>query len=584
MIRKLFRQMSAAQIAAAMTTTLCLLIDSIVIGRFVGVDAMSAYGIASPLLIIFTSLGTMTVSGVQVVLGKALGRGDRDGASACYSTSVVFSVLMGAAWILLIFLAGSPICTLLGAGKPAADNPIFAPTLEYLRGFMIGAPFFFLNQILTAYLQSLGKRRRMLISVVVMTVTDVVFDLISVFVFRAGMFGIGLASSLSYLASFLVCVGFFLKKDCLFRLRRQGVKWKITGAILRAGSPVLVNQVCYTLRVYLFNLILMRLSGTVAVAAFAVFSTLSNLLYSIGFGAGSVTLMLSTMFFSDEDVASLRSLVRVMINYTLVLITGAVLIAEIFAPQLIRLFLGSDAAVLAIAVTGLRIFLPSVIPNVINNIFKNYFQGTRHTWITNLISFLESLGLMIPSVLLFSHLVGLTGFWIGTIVGQLLTRFVISILIWKNYGHVAFTDVAFSYLKPDFGAKPEDCLELSVSDRASAVAASESLCAFGKQKGLSPRTAMLLGLCAEEVTVNILTHGFTKDRHSHNVEVRLVVEPEKCILRIRDNCYAFDPTKYIELHQDDDPTAHIGLRMVMRMVKEANYVNTLGLNNLTLIL
>jgi hypothetical protein len=38
----------------------------------------------------------------------------------------------------------------------------------------------------------------------------------------------------------------------------------------------------------------------------------------------------------------------------------------------------------------------------------------------------------------------------------------------------------------------------------------------------------------------------------------------------------------LEPRRDDDPTAHVGLRMVMRTVKEANYVNSIGLNNLTL--
>ena len=46
----------------------------------------------------------------------------------------------------------------------------------------------------------------------------------------------------------------------------------------------------------------------------------------------------------------------------------------------------------------------------------------------------------------------------------------------------------------------------------------------------------------------------------------------------------FDPIKYLELHSDDDPTSHIGIRMVMKMVKSANYVNSLGLNNLTLVM
>ena len=44
MIKKLFRQMLVTQIVSSMTVTLCMLIDSIMIGRFLGVDAMSAYG------------------------------------------------------------------------------------------------------------------------------------------------------------------------------------------------------------------------------------------------------------------------------------------------------------------------------------------------------------------------------------------------------------------------------------------------------------------------------------------------------------------------------------------------------------
>ena len=95
---------------------------------------------------------------------------------------------------------------------------------------------------------------------------------------------------------------------------------------------------------------------------------------------------------------------------------------------------------------------------------------------------------------------------------------------------------------------------------------------------------MLIGLCVEEMTINIIEHGFTGDYHSHNVDVRLVVRADKRILRIRDNCVNFDPIQYFKLHQDTDPAAHIGLRMVMSMVKDARYVNALGLNNLTLVL
>ena len=584
MIKKLFRQMSTTQIISAMTTTLCLLIDSIVIGRLVGVDAMSAYGIASPLLIIFAALGTMMVNGVQVQLGKAMGRGDTGSANACYSTSILLSLGLGAVWILLVYAAGNPLCTLLGAGTPSADNVVFQLTGDYLRGFMLGAPFFFLSQIMSAYLQAAGKRKLLLISVIAMTVTDVVFDLLGVFVFHSGMFGIGLASGMSYLAAFAVGLGYFLKKNCLFRFRFHSFQPQSAVGILRAGSPVLLNQVFFTVRTLVFNLLLLDLGGNLAVAAFAVFTTLCNLMYSIGVGTGSVALMLSSIFYNEEDRTSLHSLVRAMVPHTTMLIAAAVLVGELAAPWLIRLFLGADPEMLAIAVPGLRLVLIWLIPNVLCGLFKNYFQGIRRTRITNLVAFLQAIGLMLPSVWLFSRLFGLTGFWIGSVVGQFLTLLVIAILVWVKCGRMSFSAEAFSYLSPDFGAQPENCRDLTILDVETAVLASQTLCDFCREKGVDAKTAMLIGLCVEEMTVNIIEHGFTKDKLSHNVDVRLVIGEDKRIIRIRDNCVNFDPTNYLELHQSSDPAAHIGLRMVMAMVKEAIYVNTLGLNNLTLIL
>lgn len=584
MIQKLFRQMSTTQIISALTATLCLLIDSIVIGRLVGVDAMSAYGVASPLLIIFAALGTMMVNGVQVQLGKAMGRGDTNGANACYSTSILQSLGLGAVWILLVYAAGNPLCTLLGAGTPSADNVVFQLTGDYLRGFMLGAPFFFLSQIMSAYLQAAGKRKLLLISVIAMTVTDVVFDLLGVFVFHSGMFGIGLASGMSYLAAFAVGLGYFLKKNCLFRFRFHSFQPQSAVGILRAGSPVLLNQVFFTVRTLVFNLLLLDLGGNLAVAAFAVFTTLCNLMYSIGVGTGSVALMLSSIFYNEEDRTSLHSLVRAMVPQTTMLIAAAVLVGELAAPWLIRLFLGADPEMLAIAVPGLRLVLIWLIPNVLCGLFKNYFQGIRRTRITNLVAFLQAIGLMLPSVWLFSRLFGLTGFWIGSVVGQFLTLLVIAILVWVKCGRMSFSAEAFSYLSPDFGAQPENCRDLTILDVETAVLASQTLCDFCREKGVDAKTAMLIGLCVEEMTVNIIEHGFTKDKLSHNVDVRLVIGEDKRIIRIRDNCVNFDPTNYLELHQSSDPAAHIGLRMVMAMVKEAIYVNTLGLNNLTLIL
>ena len=576
MIQKLFRQITTTQILSSMTNYLCLLIDSIVVGRLLGVNAMSAYGIATPLLTIYTALGLMLVNGANVPLGQAIGRGDREGTNTCYSTSITMAMLLAIMSILLIFTAGDPLCSLLGA----PEGEVFVLTRDYLRGYMLGAPFFFLSQLLNTYLQTIGKRKRVTCSVIAMIVVNVIGDLLSVFLFHGSMFGIGLVSSLSYLASCMVSFGGLVGKDSFFRFGR--ISPHVFIEILRAGNWVLLNQAFVTVRTLVYNLLLIKLGGTVAVAAFAVYTTLTNLMYTIGIGAGSTTLILSSIFYGEEDRDSIHSLVSAMLLHTLTLTVSVILFSEIMATWLLQLFLGSDLP--DMAVLGFRLFLISMIPNMLINVFKMYFSGIKHTKINSLIAFLQHIGLNISFVWLFSRLFGLTGLWIGATMGQFAALLFIAIICWRKYGRVSFSPAAVSYLDKDFGAKPEDCTTLTVSDIPSAVSTSQTLCAFCEQKGLSPRNSMLIGLCVEEITINIIKHGFIKDGHPHNIDVRLVAGANKNILRIRDNCMNFDPTDYFKLHQDTDPAAHIGLRMVMRIVKEARYINTLGLNNLTLVL
>ena len=94
MIKKLFKQMLLTQILSAMTVTLCMLIDSIMIGRFLGVDAMSAYGLSTPVLLVFAALGSMISAGIQVMCGKTMGQGDREATNGCFTVSVFLSVLI----------------------------------------------------------------------------------------------------------------------------------------------------------------------------------------------------------------------------------------------------------------------------------------------------------------------------------------------------------------------------------------------------------------------------------------------------------------------------------------------------------
>ena len=95
---------------------------------------------------------------------------------------------------------------------------------------------------------------------------------------------------------------------------------------------------------------------------------------------------------------------------------------------------------------------------------------------------------------------------------------------------------------------------------------------------------MLISLCVEEMVNNVVAHGFRGKGKEQSVDIRILYKDGRRLIRLRDNGVRFDPVRYMELHKGDDPAAHIGIRMVMKMVRDANYIHSLGLNNLTLVL
>ena len=584
MIRKIFRQMLVTQILSAMTVMICMLIDSMMIGRFLGVDSMTAYGLANPVLLVFAAFGSMLSAGIQVMCGKTVGIGDRDGTDACYSVSVVMAGAISAIGMLLVLVFAEPISTVLGAGKAAPDNPVFFLTRDYLRGFIIGAPAFIFAQVMVPFLQISAKRVQLAVAVVLMTISDIIFDLLNVFVFHGGTFGMGLASSLSYYIAFAAALPVFLHKDCLFHLRFSSVRRSLCRELIGYGVPTVINQISLVLLVFVFNKLLLQVGQNLAVAAYSVISTVGNLCYCFGSGVASVALLLSSIFFCDEDRSSLHTLVRTMCFYAVVLDLIVIAFVLLAAPALVGIFLADNLQAKDLAVKGLRLFSLSLLPCALNTSFKNYYQGINRTRFTEAISVMQNFLFPAAFAFVLSRFWHTDGVWLGYVCGESLTLLVISLVVWRQNRGVSFSAETYSMLPADFGVPEEDCLEFTVRSEEEAALASDRAAAFCKAHADSEKNSMLISLCVEEMVFNILQHGFVKDKLEHSIELRILYKDGGRVIRIRDNCVHFDPLEYLDLHKADDPFAHFGIRMVMKMVKSANYVNSLGLNNLTLFL
>ena len=576
MIRKLIRQMLTAQIFSALTVSLCLLIDSIMISRFLGEEALASYSLANPLLLSIGALGTLLAAGVQVVCGKALGRGSQEEANNGYASAVVATAVISLAFTAAAILFRSFLARAMGAGS---SGTLFEMTRDYLAGFSVGAPGSMGALVLIPFLQMAGQSNLLIAAVLVMTVTDVALDLLNVLVFSGGMFGMGLASALSYYAAMAVAGIYLLSKRSIFRFSRKGVKTGIIARLFTSGIPAGVNMLASVVLVFAMNRLLKALDGSTALAAHTVIQSIGNTANCVTTGIGGVSLTLCGIFFHEEDRSALRETVRRLCVSGVLLGLGMGLLLLVCAPVFVKVFIPEAGRTQDLAVLGLRLFAAGMIPCCVNNAMKYAWQGTGRAGLTEMISALEGAGFPVLAAFVLSRFMKTGGALLAFAAGELLTLVTIGFLVRKISGKAPWKDGAFLLLKKDFGAKPEETMETGIACMEDVARAAQQAEAFCLRHGQDARVSSHIALCIEEMAGNVIQYGF-QDGKKHHLSVLVLNKPDRWVLRFRDDCRAFDPSRYMPADAEDA----LGIRLVRGLARDVYYTNSMNLNNLALIL
>ena len=136
---------------------------------------------------------------------------------------------------------------------------------------------------------------------------------------------------------------------------------------------------------------------------------------------------------------------------------------------------------------------------------------------------------------------------------------------------------------PDrIGVKPEERIDISITSMEEALDVSQQISEFCSMRNIDSKRSQYASLCMEEMAGNIVKHGFCLDKKKHSVDIRVVHKDDEIILRIRDNCAAFDPSEYHKVMQPGESDQNIGIRLVYGIAKEVKYQNLLGMNVLTM--
>lgn len=581
LINKLFRTSVLSIILAAIATMLGIVIDGIIIGRFLGPDSMAAYGLVTPVINLATVFSGILAAGTQIVCVQHLGAGDADKARRVFSMCVVITVAIAAVMMAVILLFRGDIAVLLGArGNSAHLRELVS---DYLLGVVFSFPCVLFLFEFNSLMRLDGDANRVIVAVVVMTLLDVAGDIVNALVIHGGMLGMGLTTSLSYVVALAIMLLHFTKKDIIFKFSLKNLKLKDMTEIFATGSSSAVGSASSMLRNAVLNQIMVAsVMSSTAVAALGVVNTVYNFTSSTMIGVAMTTAMIAGMVLGEQDRNAAESLVKVTVKTALVV--GAILTALllIFADFIAGLFGSADGAqMVSMAAKGLRIYAISIMLYGLNVAFINYTQGMRRMVLSDIICFLDNFPfIVVPALALFGVL-DADAVWWAFLIGEslnIITIIVLAAIRKRGFPHRAKD---FLFLKEPFGVAEENVMDFSIESAGDVIPASQQVEQFCNDKGGTHKQSMMLALFVEELSNNIIEFGFA-DNKKHSIDVRLIKLDDGWTLRMRDNCKKFDPTEWIKLHHTEDPTKNIGIRMVCGMAKDINYLSTMDLNNITI--
>lgn len=577
MISKIMKSYAFTFMMIELADSLSMLTDGLIVSNLLGSTALASVGLGNTSFQMISLFCGIFAIGIQSCCSSFMGSGNREMTEKAFSSGLTVVTAVAVLCTVFGFLFRGPLCVLLGADR--SDEELFNTLYRYLSGWFVGIPGFIGFTVLSPIVTLDGNKKCVTAATVVQSVFNVGFDLFSIKVLKWDMYGPGFATGFGFDLALLVLLSNFLRKRSSFRLRFSIPDAAVLGRIFKIGAPRLTKYGCKMLAPLLINRTIIAVGGCTAMAAMSVKSSIGNFCFVAGNGFAESVNLMSQVFYSEKDKQALKTTVKTAANANLIICTVFAVVMLIGARLLAGLFMAEGTVEYDLTVLMMRCLALSVALNGLNSEVMSYLQGTRKMIPTHLQTISHRLVFPAAATFILGSIMGTKGLFIALPVGEILVlaAYIISALL---HGRGSTVSDALLLLPDDFGYRSDDSMSISLRTMDEVVGISERINDFCLKHGIDRRRAYYSALCVEELAGNVVDHGFKKDSKQHSCEVRVMIEDDDVILRIRDDCRYFNIKERYELLKNKDPMSDIGIKLVYGIAKDVNYVNILNTNTL----
>ncbi len=402
------------------------IVDTIIIGRYIGTDALAATGATFPVIFVLISLVIGITTGTSIIISQYFGAKDYTRVKRAIDTTFIFLFFASIALTVLGLLLIGPVWRLL-----ALPQHLVADATLYFNIFAIGLVLMFGYNGVSAVLRGLGDSKTPLYFLIIATILNIILDLLFVLVFKWGIAGVAIATVVAQGVSFGLSILYLNRYHQLIRVSYSGIVFDrdIFRKSLRIGIPTGLQHTFVSLGMMAL-LRIVNSFGTNTIAAYTIAGRIDSF---AALPAMNISMALST--FTGQNLGAnkperVRAGLKSTMQWTSALSLLVTLIVWVFGRDLMRVFT-TDPNVIEIGYEYLIIVSTFYIFFSAMFVTNGVLRGAGDTLIPMFITLFALWVFRIPSSYLLSLKFGTIGIWWGIPIAWFL-GWLLSFLYYKS--------------------------------------------------------------------------------------------------------------------------------------------------------
>lgn len=410
-IGKLIRKFSIPCIISLVVNSLYNIVDQIFIGWGVGYIGNGATNVVFPITMLCLAFALMFGDGSSAYLSLKLGEKNKKEASKGVVNGILISIIVSILLCVIIIGFLPQILNLFGCTDALRED-----ALGYGFYIALGLPFMMIGTTLNSIIRADGSPKYAMTSMVIGAVLNVILDPIFIFVFKMGVEGAAIATSISQFVTFVMNIA-YLRKIKSVKIERKDVKLKpsIVGRVSMLGISSFITQMSIVLVMAFENNLLGKYGAEseygseIPITVLGIVMKISQILNSIIIGIATGAQPILGYNYGAQNYDRVKKTLKYVLGLSLIVSTIAFLLFQLIPDKLITIFGSGNELYMEFACYAFRTYLMLCICNGIQIPAGIFFQAIGKGIKSAIISLSRQIVFLIPAMVVFGHIFGIHG-------------------------------------------------------------------------------------------------------------------------------------------------------------------------------